>query len=116
MNIIAPYVSEDYSVHVEEFKDTTDKVERSGYVSPEKKIKAYLESGTVLQSIRTGGEQYEIQGEETELDEDSPEFVEELTSVTVAEPFPIVKVVIGQFMPVSPVVQVTLRSMVEESI
>lgn len=79
MTIVSPYRSGDVEILIECNLSQEDKVERSGYIRPEVKIKSYLETGQLLQNYRPGGAEYDIQGEETDLDEDSPEFADELT-------------------------------------
>lgn len=79
MSIVPPYVTKDEKVRLDIVKDATDVVERSGYVSPDKKIQSFIESGSLLQNIRTSGEEYDVQGGETDNEADSQEYVEELT-------------------------------------
>lgn len=79
ISIVPPYVTDDKFVRLECGLDDTDVVERSGYVSPEKKIKSYIETGVILQGIRTSGEEYDVQGGETDAEQDSQEYVDELT-------------------------------------
>lgn len=57
---------------------TTDLVERGGYVSPDVRIKQFMDNGNVLPS--SGGSGYEIPGVETDLDPSSDEYVDELHS------------------------------------
>lgn len=79
ISILAPYRSEAKEIRQECNLSTIDVVERSGYVSPEKKIEAYVQSGSILQNIRTNGEEFDVQGGETENEPDSDEYVDELT-------------------------------------
>lgn len=79
MTIHAIYASESDDVVFEHIEDTHDNVERSGYVSPDKKIRSFIESGQLLQNYRASGDDYELQGEETELEPDSEEYRDELT-------------------------------------
>lgn len=79
ITIVNPYATAEVDIIKECGLDNHDSVERAGYVSPDKKIEAFLETGQLLQNYRAGGEDYEIQGEETDLEADSPEYVEELT-------------------------------------
>lgn len=79
ISIVPPYVTDRKEIRLECNLDDTDVVERSGYVSPDKKIQSFIESGTLLQGIRTSGEEYDVQGGETDAESDSPEYVEELT-------------------------------------
>lgn len=77
MRIVAPYFVTEEAVHT---YDTHDKVEREGYVSNEKKIDTFIQTGLVLQNMSiTGGPEYEIQGGESDFEPDSPEYLEELT-------------------------------------
>lgn len=80
MSIVPPYVTKSDLIRLEIVKDDTDIVERSGYVSPDKKIQAFIESGQLLQNYRTNGEEYDVQGGETDNEPDSAEYVEELTA------------------------------------
>lgn len=77
ISIVSRYRSEDV---YESIQDKTDLVERSGYVSPDKKIEAFIESGQLLQNYRASGSDYELQSEELEMDSDSDEYVEYLTN------------------------------------
>lgn len=79
ISIVPPYVTDDISIRHECGLDDTDVVERSGYVSPDRKIKTYIDSGILLQAIRTSGDEYDVQGGETEAEADSPEYRDELT-------------------------------------
>lgn len=76
MKIVAPYFVTDESVH--EY-DTHDKVEREGYVPNDKKIDSFINTGMLMQNMRIGGEDYEIQGGESDFEADSIEFRNELT-------------------------------------
>ncbi|MCM1320728.1 MAG: hypothetical protein NC041_04205 [Bacteroides sp.] len=58
--------------------DQTDEVERSDYVSPDKKIESFIHSGVLLQNMNASGGSYELDGSETEADPDSPAYREEL--------------------------------------
>lgn len=53
-----------------------DSVERSGYVPNDKKVEAFMQTGSIS-SLSSGGE-YEIEEEESEFESDSPEYLEEL--------------------------------------
>lgn len=90
MTIVNPYRTCDVDIIKECGHSRIDNVERAGYVSPDKKIQTFIESGQLLQNYRTGGDEYELQGEETELDPDSPDYAEELTSDAekLGEPLP----------------------------
>lgn len=55
-----------------------DRVERGGYVPNDKKIESFIESGTVLMNQRRGQGEYEIGESESDFEEDSPEYLEEL--------------------------------------
>lgn len=77
ISIVSRYRSEDV---YESIKDKSDLVERSGYVSPDKKIESFIESGQLLQNYRASGSDYELQSEELEMDSDSDEYVEYLTN------------------------------------
>lgn len=77
ISIVSRYRSKDI---YESIKDKTDLVERSGYVSPDKKIESFIESGQLLQNYRASGSDYELQSEELEMDSDSDEYVEYLTN------------------------------------
>lgn len=79
MKIVAPYSSCEVEVIKECGLSSVDSVERAGYVSPDKKIETFLESGQLLQNMRAGGDSYEIEGTETELEPDSSEYIDELT-------------------------------------
>lgn len=79
ISIIPPYVSDSDEIRLDIITDEIDVVERSGYISPDKKIQEFINSGTILQNYRTGGEEYDMQGSETENEPDSVEYVEELT-------------------------------------
>lgn len=80
MNIVPPYVSNELDIHYEPASSALDKVERSGFVPPEKKIESFVNSGTLLQNYRAGGDSFELEGGESEFEEDSPEYREELTN------------------------------------
>lgn len=79
MSIIAPYRSTEESICYDVITDNTDVVERSGYISPDKKIESFIESGQLLQNYRTSGEEFDVQGGETDAEPDSQEYVDELT-------------------------------------
>lgn len=79
ISIVPPYVTDDKFVRLECGLDDTDVVERSGYISPDKKIMSYIETGVILQGIRTSGEEFDVQGGETDAEQDSQEYVDELT-------------------------------------
>lgn len=79
ISIVPPYVTDNIKIRHEFFHDVTDLVERSGYISPDKKIQSFIDSGMILQGIRTAGEEYDVQGGETEAEADSPEYRDELT-------------------------------------
>ena len=59
--------------------DTHDMVERDGYVPNDKKIDTFIQTGMVLSSMHMGGDEYELQGAESDFEADTPEFREELT-------------------------------------
>lgn len=77
MKITAPYFVTEEAVHTYDIHDT---VEREGYVPNDKKIDTFIETGMLMSNMRLGGEEYEIQGEESEFEADSPEFRDELTA------------------------------------
>lgn len=58
--------------------DRTDNVERSEYISPDKKIESFIQSGLLLQNMNSGSGSYELDGSETDADPDSPEYRDEL--------------------------------------
>lgn len=78
MNIVAPYRSSEVEVIRECNLSRTDKVERSGYIRPEDRIKTFIETGVMLQSSRGADSEYDIPGNETDAEPDSVEYVEEL--------------------------------------
>lgn len=80
ITIVNPYKSKDKKVYSEVGLSRIDNVERGGYVSPEKKIETYISTGMLLQNMHPSGDNYEIQGTETDLEADSEEYREELTS------------------------------------
>lgn len=80
ISIVSPYKTADVEICQECNLSGIDEVERSGFVSPDKKIQEYIRSGMVLQSIRTGGEEFDVQGGETDAEPNSPEFYDELTA------------------------------------
>lgn len=53
-----------------------DSVERSGYVPNDKKVEAFMQTGSIS-ALGNGGE-YEIEEAESEFEADSPEYLEEL--------------------------------------
>lgn len=77
MRIIAPYFVTEEAVHT---YDKHDKVEREGYIPNEKKIDIFLQSGMVTQNMHNGGDEYEIQGTESDFEPDSAEYLQELTT------------------------------------
>lgn len=81
MQILAPYRAslKAKELHCEHLSQE-DKVERTGYIPAEKKIQSYIESGLLLQNYRGNSQEYDYEGGETELDPDSPEYLEELTT------------------------------------
>lgn len=60
----------------ENITDYFDQVERAGYISPDKKIEAFLSTGSVPST--SGGSDYELDQEEVDLDPSSDEYVEVL--------------------------------------
>lgn len=76
MKIVAPYFVTEEAVHG---YNPHDKVEREGYVPNDKKVQTFIETGLLMQNMRLGGEEYEIQGEESDFEADSLEFRDELT-------------------------------------
>lgn len=75
VSIISPTFVEDEKVNV---YSKIDRVERAGFVPNDKKIEQFIQSG-VVGFDRHGGGEYEIQESESDFEEDSPEFLEELT-------------------------------------
>lgn len=56
-----------------------DTVERGGYIPNDKKIESFINSGLVLTEMRRGAGEYDIAESESDFEEDSPEYLEELT-------------------------------------
>lgn len=77
MNIIAPYVN--YELDEANVYESIDKVEREGYIPNDKKIDSFVERGLVLTEMRDGVGEYELPSSESEFDEDSDEYLAELT-------------------------------------
>lgn len=76
MNIVAPYSSDELDKKHEYSK--VDHVERGGYIPNDKKIEEFISSGLALVQMRRGAGEYEIPEEESDFEEDSPEYLEEL--------------------------------------
>lgn len=75
VSIVSPTFVEDEKVNV---YSKIDRVERGGFVPNDKKIEQFIQSG-VVGFDRHGSGEYEIQESESDFEEDSPEFLEELT-------------------------------------
>lgn len=80
MDIHAPYRTSEVEVLKECNLSSTDEVERGGYVSPDKKIETFLQTGQLLQNYHAGGDDYEMQGDESDFEADTEEYRDELTN------------------------------------
>lgn len=58
----------------EPIEDYFDEVERGGYVSPDKKIQSFLQTGSV--PTTSGGSDFELQSEEVDMESSSDEYIE----------------------------------------
>lgn len=74
MRIVAPYFEKEKPKEY----SSIDRVERGGYIPNDKKIETFIESGLSLVQMHRGTGEYEINEEESDFDEDSPEFLDEL--------------------------------------
>lgn len=79
MKLVPPYVTRDVVITLEKKGSQIDEVERAGYVSPDKKIQSFIESGQLLQDYRGNSEEFDIEGSESDFESDSPEYADELT-------------------------------------
>lgn len=77
MNIVCPYKSDE--LDKKNKYDTHDMVERDGFVSNERKIESFIETGMVLTEYHANASEYDIPEEESEYEQDTPEYLEELT-------------------------------------
>lgn len=80
ITIVNPYRTKSKEITSECGLSRVDNVERGGYVSPDKKIETYIQTGMLLQNMHPSGDSYELQGTETDLEADSEEYRDELTA------------------------------------